>query len=254
MLPAAAQAMNMSAKLFKNQSNDLAYARFVLPELGDDGAPAHGVSHFSFPSFGGEPAHAEESAFHQPAPQPAMSLSHAEAQAANIIREAEENASLIEQAAHDRGLSQAEAKISAQVAAQVADLREQLAATIAEVANLYGAIAAQAERELIELAIEIAKKVVHREVTIDREVALTLARVTLGRLDSRAVAALHLHPDDCAYVSTHLDKLGFHGTIELVEDRSITAGGCLVRTENGDVDARVDQLFDEISRGMLGKK
>lgn len=245
--------MNMSPKLFKSQSQ-AAFARFVLPELGADGAPAHGVTHFSFPSFGSEPPAAVETGFQQPAPQPLANLSHAEAQAAQIIREAEENASLIEQAAHDRGLSQAEAKISAQVAAQVADLREQLAATIAEVANLYGAIAAQAERELVELALEIAKKVVHREVTIDREVALTLARVTLERLDSRAVAALHLHPEDCAYVSANLEKLDFHGAIELVEDRSITAGGCLVRTQNGDIDARIDQLFDEISRGMLGKK
>lgn len=246
--------MNMSAKLFKNQNQGLAFARFVLPELGGDGAPAHGVSNFSFPSFGIELPQTEESGFHQPASQPEANLSHAESRAAQIIREAEENASLIEQAAHDRGLSQAEAKITAQVSAQVADLREQLAATISEVSNLYAAIAAQAERELVELALEIAKKVVHREITIDREVALTLARVTLERLDSRTAASVHLHPEDCAYVSANLEKLGFHGAIELIEDRSIAAGGCLVRTENGDVDARIDQLFDEVSRGMLNKK
>ena len=244
--------MNTSAKFFKSQTQS-AYARFVLPELGA-AAPAHGVSSFSFPSITPEPQ-SEETVF-QETPQPQIDeiLTNAEAQAAAIIAEAEENARMIEQAAHDKGLAQAETKIAAEVANQVADLREQLAGTISEVSTLYGVIANQAERDLIELALEIAKKIVHREVTIDREVALTLARVTLGRLHSRTSAAVHLHPEDSVYVSANREKLNFHGAVEIIEDRSISLGGCLVRTEMGDIDARIEPQFDEISRGLLSKK
>lgn len=242
--------MNMSAKLLKSQSQAI-IGRFVLPELGS-AAPAYGITNFTFPAVGIE-TQSSESVFYE-SPQPDSILSNAEAQATQIISQAEENAALIEQAAHDKGLAQAEARISAEVAAQVSDLREELTESIAKVSDLYGVMAIQAERELVELALEIAKKIVQREVSIDREVALTLARVTLGRLHNRSAAALHLHPEDCAYVSANLEKLNFYGAVELIEDRSISPGSCLVRTEMGDIDARIEQQFEEISRGLLSKK
>ena len=104
----------------------------------------------------------------------------------------------------------------------------------------------------VELALEIAKKVVGREVSLDREIALTLVKVSLKRLNSRAAAQVHLSPDDFAFVDAHREKLDFHGSLEIIEDRSVSPGGCLVRTDTGDIDARIESQFDEISHGLIG--
>jgi flagellar assembly protein FliH len=241
----------MSVKLFKTQS-EMRFLRFTLPEVGA-AAHAEGITGFDFPLASSAAVPAQRNS-----PEMANGrggfFQNAEAEAEQILADAQRQAETIRAAAREKGLLEARAEMSAEVEAQVADLREQLAETIAAVSRLHGEISRRAEQEMVELALEIARKIVRREAAIDREIALTLARVTLERLDNRAVASLHLHPEDFAYISACRERLDFHGTLELIEDRSIGIGGCLVRTDLGDVDARLEAQFDEISRGLLGDK
>jgi flagellar assembly protein FliH len=137
-----------------------------------------------------------------------------------------------------------------EVARQVADLREQLGKTVTEIQSLSTEIISKGEREMVELAIEIAKKIVQREVTLDREVALTLARLALSRLHSRAKTTIRLHPEDFRYAVAHPEKLNDTNGIELIEDKSVGLGGCLVETEMGYIDARIAQQFRDIEQGF----
>lgn len=169
-----------------------------------------------------------------------------------LISEAQARAEQIEREARERGLSDARARADAELSRLAEPLRRQLSQTIEEVANLHASMAERAERDLVKLAIEIAKKIVHRQVTVDSEVALTLARVALARIHNRAQAKIYLHPDDFAYVTKHLDRLSQGTSVELAEDRSISRGSCLIETEMGDIDARIEQQFAELERSFLG--
>ena len=177
-------------------------------------------------------------------------IEEAQAEAERLIANARAHAAEIERDAREQGLREGHAMAAAEVSRLAEPLRERLVQSLEEVAGLREAIAATAERELVRLAIEIAKKIVHREVTVDSEVALTLARVALARLHNRAVATVHLHPEDFAYVQAHCGRLGANTSIEIVEDQSIGRGGCLVQTEMGDVDARIERQFAEIERSF----
>lgn len=171
--------------------------------------------------------------------------------AERIVAEAMAQADAIEREAQARGMAQAQTVIAAETAQAVEPLRQKLTQTLDELTRLRSSIALRAERDLVRLSLEIAKKIVHREVTIDHEIALTLARVALSRIHNRAVATIHLHPDDYNFVAMHQDKFDGNCSIELVEDRSIGRGGCLVSTEMGDVDARIENQFAEIESGLL---
>lgn len=181
-----------------------------------------------------------------------VNLEETRAEAERLIRDAETRAAEIEQEARARGLAEGRAASDAEIAEAVASLRDKLGHALAEVANLRAEVAVRAERDLIRLAVEIAKKIIHREVTVDGEIALTLARVALSRVHNRAVATVRLHPDDHAYVTTRVARLEGHGSLELVADASVGRGGCLVQAEMGDVDARIEQQFAEIERGFFG--
>ena len=86
------------------------------------------------------------------------------------------------------------------------EIRINLSNTIENLVTLETNIIEQLDDDLVKLALEIAKKVVRREVSIDREIALTLVQVSLKRLQDRTIAEVHLHPQDYAYVEAKSGK------------------------------------------------
>jgi flagellar assembly protein FliH len=174
-----------------------------------------------------------------------------EVEASKIIADAKDQAAGIARQAHQEGRATLEAEIAAGVALIVDPWCQELAKTLDEISGLRAAITEQAEADLVKLALEIAKKVVHREVTIDKEIVVTLAGIGLSRVHDRTAAAIHLHPEDFAYLSSQRERIETGHVLELIEDRSISRGGCLIHTEMGDVDARIEQQFAEIERAFL---
>lgn len=251
--------MPTSLRLIKERGD--AFAPFVPPAIGGAGkcaafAPSHSPARREFAAASEReefdvaptPSHAVESNA-----DGAATVESAREEASRIIAEAEARAAEIEREAVERGLAEGRERMAQEVARSVEPLRDALVSTLEEVEGLRAEIAARAERELVQLAIEIARKIVHREVSVDHEIALTLARVALARLHSHAIATLHLHPDDYNYVAAQRERLDASGAIELVEDRSVGRGGCLVRTEMGDIDARIEHQFAEIARGFFNQ-
>lgn len=185
--------------------------------------------------------------------QKRKTIDNAHEEAEKIIETAKARAEEIEREAFARGEAEGRASVSTEIGNQVVDLREQFSRTLSELQSLKTEIESKAEREMVELAIEIAKKIVQREVTVDREVALTLARVALTRLHSRSTTIIRLHPEDYAYATAHRERLESDGAVEIVEDRSVGLGGCLIQTDMGEVDARIVQQFREIEKGFWGE-
>lgn len=126
------------------------------------------------------------------------------------------------------------------------------AEAIVELGKIKPMLYAQAERNVVKLALEVAKKVVHREVQADREIIQTLIKVALGRVTVKSAVTIRLHPKDHEIVLAQRAALAVPGEndreITLVPDNSIERGGCLIETECGDVDARIEEQFHEVER------
>lgn len=245
----------MLAKVLKNRGSDNIFP-YMIPEIVESEDTPREPGAFVFPETAkveiSEPEPPDEMFSYEDEAEEAVGLvEKARLEAAEIISKAEQDKEMIEQAAREKGLQFAQNQIDSDVAAQVAEMQNELAETIEKISGLRTQITTGTETEIVELALEIAKKIITREVTIDREIALTLAKVSLSRLNNRAIARVHLHPDDLNFVEIHREKLDFHGSLELVEDRSVSMGGCLIHTETGEIDARIDSQFDEIAHGLL---
>ncbi len=246
----------MLAKIVKNNGSAVNFTPFAVPEIGEAKASTANNSAFIFPNVSeispienlAAETFAEENI---EIPSVEEILQSAQADAANIINQAENNAAMIEAAARERGLQTANQEIAAETNAQVEPLRAEMTQTIDRIANLQSEISARVEVDLVEFALEIAKKIVGREVTIDREIAVALVKVSLKKLHDRAIAEVHLNPDDYEYVQANRQKLEFKGALDLIADASISIGGCLIHTETGDIDARIESQFEEISHGLL---
>lgn len=244
----------MLARVLKNQET-ARFTPFTIPELGKPNSQTQNVNAFILPDLAELQTENKEEESQQEIlvapPDIEEILQQAQTEAARIIAQAEENSQIIAQVAHDQAVHEVQQKFEAEVAEKVTEIRNQLVETIAEISKLANEITNRVEPQLIELALQIAKKIVGREVTIDREIALTLVKVSLGKLHNRSIAEVHLNPADFAFVQTHQEKLNFRGSLELVEDKTISVGGCLVHTETGDIDARIESQFDEIAHGLF---
>lgn len=105
----------------------------------------------------------------------------------------------------------------------------------------------------MKLAIAVAKKVVHREISVDRDIVQTLVHVALSRVAEKSGVTLCLNPEDYSYLLERKAELGQSEgrDIALLADKSIERGGCLIQTNCGDIDARIEEQFREVERAFF---
>ena len=239
----------MSAKLFKaGPQVGVAFAPFTIPRKSDaaDGGFWEGEGPASVPLPRVPQNYLEE------VERKARELTEtAEANAQALLAQAQERVAQMEREAYEKGLVEAQAKVAEQVHAGVEDLREKFLHSLSELEPLYALIATRAERDLVRLALEVARKVVQRAVATDPDIVLTLARVALERLHPRAVAKILLHPEDLEFVIARRHELSNTSSLEFVADASVGRGGCMIQSEHGDIDARIEEQFASLERGFF---
>jgi flagellar assembly protein FliH len=125
-----------------------------------------------------------------------------------------------------------------------------LAQTLDQLGDLRRTMIRETERQMVELALAIARRVVRREVALDQSLTLSMARLALERLGERTAATVRLHPDDLA--ATAAGRSEWNGShVTVVADASVSRGGCRIESDFGSVDASIDAQFREVARALL---
>ena len=174
-----------------------------------------------------------------------------ESHGARIIEQAYAKAARIESEAHTRIEATIRAEVESQIVNVINPWREELVKTLDELSTLRATLYQQTESELVRLALEIAKKVIHLEVRSNDRVALGLARAALSRVPNRTPATIHLNPDDLTYVEANQHLLPSSHVLTFIEDKAIARGGCVVHTEMGEIDASIEQQYAEIEGALI---
>ena len=159
----------------------------------------------------------------------------------------------IEKTAYEKGFMQGE-KAGLDAAEQKTEaLMRRYVESILEVNKLRSTLYTQVEREVVKLAVEVAKKIVHREIQLDKEIIQTLVRVALTHVAEKSAVTVHLSPLDYNYLLEQRAELSqTEGRdISLLADKSIERGGCLIQTECGDIDARIEEKFREVEHAFF---
>ena len=99
----------------------------------------------------------------------------------------------------------------------------------------------QLEPQVVDLVVAIAERVIERELRMDRQIVVGVVRAALGAAGSLPVVRVRVHPDDYALVAEVWPELALTGNeppVELVADPQVQAGGCIIDTASGLVDAQ----------------
>ncbi len=138
---------------------------------------------------------------------------------------------------------------------------EGLRAATAEVAERLSALAeaqgrwlARAEVEALDLAIEMARRILGRELRCDPSSAADGAVVALRAAGRRRALRVRLHPDGLAGLgdrAAELAEAAAGAAMELVSDPSLAPGDVVVETEAGQVDARIASRLEGFRAALL---
>lgn len=129
-----------------------------------------------------------------------------------------------------------------------------LAETLDELATLRESTIQHTERQLVDLALAIAKTILRREVTLNGDLVVAMARVALERLGDTASATIRLNPEDYAHTVQRHGEHWAGAKVQVIPDPAVSRGGCSVESDFGSVDAGVDAQFDEVMRALLGNR
>jgi flagellar assembly protein FliH len=115
----------------------------------------------------------------------------------------------------------------------------------------------QALREVVELAISVARRVTRRQGEIDPGVLEANLADALKLAISAADVRVAVHPQQLAGLKAVLPALKLKWPnlkhVELLADDTLAVGGCRVYTRNGSIDADLNTQLDRIIADLLPK-
>lgn len=163
---------------------------------------------------------------------------------------AEERAAAMQADAEHRGYEAGLERGLAEARARTEQAVEALAAAERSMAELHDRHVAETEAAAVDLAYQIAEKVIGATIASDREAVLGVVSGALLRTTDRDHLVLEVNPGDFELVrdsaSELAARLGGINRMEVVSERRVEAGGCVVRTEAGEIDARVSSQLERV--------
>jgi len=103
--------------------------------------------------------------------------------------------------------------------------------------------------EVVALAIELARRMVRHTLTEQPSAVVDIVRAALAQLP-QAHARIHLNPDDAALLSQHLAEQPGNAHHTIVEDDTVSRGGCRVAGATSEIDATVETRWRRILEGL----
>ena len=151
------------------------------------------------------------------------------------------------------GLREGEAAAHNRAAAELKQTLDRVAQSIQDLAGCRARLRHEAEADLVRLALEIARRVVRREIAVDPDALRGLVTAALEKLQGQDISRVKVHPSHAALLAACLKQGAGGNTVEVVADSSREPGTVIFETARGNLDASVDAQLQEIERGLVDR-
>jgi flagellar assembly protein FliH len=153
-------------------------------------------------------------------------------------------------AAREQGFEEGQAAIRQTCAAQVEAMQMKLARSIEELTGSRLRARREAEQDVVALALAVARRILHRELTMAPEALLGLVKAALDKMEARELHQVRVSRQDAAMVRQFFEQMGLPQHVEVIADSSLAPGGVILESGRGLLDASVDTQLAEIERGF----
>ena len=105
----------------------------------------------------------------------------------------------------------------------------------------------QVARELLDLSLDIARRMLHQALKVNPELMLGVIREAIGTLPHvNQGAHLVLHPDDAALIRDRMGEQLAHSGWKIFEDVRVERGGARIETANSQIDASLETRWKRV--------
>ncbi|MGA7694430.1 MAG: FliH/SctL family protein [Candidatus Sulfotelmatobacter sp.] len=134
---------------------------------------------------------------------------------------------------------------------QLARERSAVAQALADFARERAAYYKKIEAEAVQLALSIARKVLHREAQVDPLLLMGILRVALERIEGATGVVLAVNPQQAPVWRNYLiSRLGPGELPQVVEDPTMALEQCQLRTSMGTAELGLEVQLKEIEQGL----
>jgi flagellar assembly protein FliH len=189
-------------------------------------------------------------------------LAQARAEAAELLEDAQIQAEALREAAWQEGQHQGRTEARAAVEAElraawnvrVAALQAEIDAIVLQIGAAREGLWAQQEPEMVALALDIARQVIKTEVTQNPEVIRALLANAVRRITDKDNVRVRVSVADAPRVKEMrqdlMELMDGLRHLEIVDDRRVGEGGCVIETNAGTIDAKIETQLSEVARAL----
>lgn len=153
-------------------------------------------------------------------------------------------------AGYQQGVAAGEAAGAQKAQARLDPVLASFSGIIAELEATGTRLRMEAEQAAVALALEVARRVLHREVASDPEAILGLVKAAFQKAAAKDTRRLRLSPEDSETIRENRSRLNLPQGVEITADRTLPRGSAIFETSRGELDASVDTQLVEIERGL----
>ncbi len=145
-------------------------------------------------------------------------------------------------------------KARADFSQQAAQMRQAVAALhegAAKLVQLQEQLIKEAEQQMLDLSLDIARKVLMQEIQASRYEIDPIVKEALGRVPLRSQVLVYLNPEDLA--RCELAQQAADGTgpaLRFVGDASVAKAHCLLEASDGTVTSNVEERLEDIELAL----
>jgi flagellar assembly protein FliH len=174
---------------------------------------------------------------------------------ARIVEQAVAEAERIREQARGEGYAEGHRAGRELGSAEISSAARALEQALRDIDALRTEVADTVETDAIELALELAEKILATTLELRPELILDVIRGALRRLGDRRRVIVAVNPDNLETVRQLIGELPGRGSgiehCEVVSDERVGFGGAVVRTVEGEVDVSVQTQLER-AREVIG--
>lgn len=182
-------------------------------------------------------------------------IEEGKAQVAQLERESRQKLALVEEEARTRGHKAGYDEGWASGNAEVERLVGRIHVILEKITEKRQEIIEGTEVQIVQLVLQIAKKVVKVISENQRNVVINNVLQALRKLKTRGDVVVRVNLEDLKVTSEHtkefLSMVENVKSITVVEDTTVDQGGALIETDFGEIDAKISSQFAEIEEKIL---
>ena len=163
----------------------------------------------------------------------------------------------IEREAYEKGFEAGEKAGFAMGEKKAMVLIERIDNLLNELLVIKNKILKEIEPQIIELAIEIAKKIIMKELSIDREIIINIIREAITKIQRTGMITIKINPSLNEMLNKYReDFINMHPDITFEVDPSCSSHGVVVISSSQevitDIDIQIKNLIEEMVKNLHG--